>query len=78
MMVKLNMVDQSVFCAFDKLTIFPVPGGWGRKGATFINLKKVRKAMLQDALLMAWKNVAPAKLVQLHFPVNKKITKFKS
>jgi hypothetical protein len=68
MMVKLSLTDQSVFCAFDKTVIFPVPGGWGRKGATFVNLKKVRKAMLADALTTAWKNTAPPKMVAKYFP----------
>jgi hypothetical protein len=68
MMVKLSAVDQSVFCAFDKTVIYPVPGGWGTKGATFINLDKVRKSMLIDALTSAWKTVAPVKLVAKYFP----------
>ena len=67
MMVKLSPVDQSVFCAYNKDVIFPVPGGWGRQGATFINLKKVRKAMLIDALTTAWKRTAPAKLIEKYF-----------
>jgi len=67
-MVKLSLVDQSVFCAFDNTIIYPVPGGWGRRGATFINLKKVRRSMLMDALQVAWKHVAPPKLVQQYFP----------
>jgi hypothetical protein len=61
MMVKLPVREQSVFCAFDETVIFPVPGGWGRKGATFINLKKVKKAMLMDALQVAWKHTASKK-----------------
>lgn len=68
MMVKLSIVDQSVFCAFDKEVIYPVPGGWGRRGATFMNLKKVKKEMLLDALTTAWKNTAPSKLVMKYFP----------
>jgi len=67
MMVKLSLNDQSVFCAFDRNIIFPVPGGWGRKGATFIDLKKVRKSMLADALTTAWKTVAPEKMVIKYF-----------
>lgn len=67
MMVRLSLVDQSVFCSFDKEVIFPVPGGWGRQGATFINLKKIRKTMFLDALTSAWKNVAPPKLVVKYF-----------
>jgi len=66
-MVKLSAIDQSVFCAYDKEVIFPVPGGWGKHGATFINLKKVRKSMFLDALTTAWKSVAPAKLVDKYF-----------
>ena len=66
-MVKLSAIDQSVFCAFDKEVIFPVPGGWGKQGATFINLKKVKKSMLLDALSTAWKTTAPPKLVEKYF-----------
>ena len=57
-MVKLSPLDQSVFCAFDKTIIYPVPGGWGLKGATYINLKKIKKAMLKDALTVAYSLVA--------------------
>ena len=66
-MVKLTPVDQSVFCSFNDEVVFPVPGGWGKHGATFINLKKVRKSMLLDALTTAWKTVAPTKLVKKYF-----------
>src|SRR5690348_6166900 len=55
MMVRLNVVDQSVFCDIDKSMIYPVPGGWGSRGATFVNLQKVNKAILRDALITAWK-----------------------
>ena len=68
MMVKLSVIEQSVFCAFDKTIIYPVPGGWGQKGATMVNLKKVKKSMLLDALTTAWKTVAPPKLVAKYFP----------
>ena len=66
-MVKLSAIDQSVFCAYNKEVIFPVPGGWGKKGATFIDLKKVKKSMLLDALTTAWKTTAPSKLVEKYF-----------
>jgi len=68
MMVKLSVIEQSVFCAFDETIIYPVPGGWGRHGATMINLKKIKKDMFLDALTTAWKNIAPPKLVIKHFP----------
>lgn len=67
LMVKLTAVDQSVFCSFNKEVIFPVPGGWGRQGATFVNLKKVKKAMFLDALTTAWKTTAPPKLVEKYY-----------
>lgn len=68
MVVKLSLVDQSVFCAFDAAIIYPVPGGWGRQGWTMINLKKIKKAMLTDALTTAWKTVAPVTLIKKYFP----------
>ena len=67
LMVKLSMVDQSVFCSYNSEIIFPVPGGWGRQGATFINLQKIREKMMLDALTCAWKNVAPKKIIQQYF-----------
>ena len=66
-MVTLSAIDQSVFCSYDKDVIFPVPGGWGKKGATFIDIKKVKKTMFIDALTTAWKKTAPAKLVEKYF-----------
>jgi len=53
-MLKLSLVDQSVFCAYDNKIFFPVPGGWGKRGATFVELKKVRKDMFKDALKLAY------------------------
>ena len=46
-MVNLSPIDQSVFCSFNKGIIFPVPGGWGRHGSTFIDLKKVKKNLFK-------------------------------
>lgn len=68
MMVKFNIIDQSVFCEIDPAIIYPVPGGWGKNGHTFINLKKIKKEMLLDALTTAWKTVAPGSLVNKYFP----------
>ena len=62
--LKLSLHDQSVFCAFDKTIIYPVPGGWGRMGFTYVNLKKVRKTMFRDALTVAYCGTAPSKLAE--------------
>jgi hypothetical protein len=67
-MVKLSPTDQSVFCAFDKTVIYPVPGGWGRGGATFIELSTVKKVMLKDAITMAYCTTAPPKLAEKYWP----------
>jgi len=54
MMVTLSPIDQSVFNSFDPAIFYPVPNKWGLKGATFIELDKVRRDMLTDALTLAW------------------------
>ena len=53
-MLKLSLEDQSIFCSYNETLFFPVPGGWGKKGATFVELKKVRKDMFKDALTTAY------------------------
>ena len=63
-MVKLSLIEQSVFCAIDPSVIYPVPGGWGKHGATYIELKRVTASVLRDALKHAFANVAPATLVK--------------
>ena len=68
-MLKLSLVDQSVFCAYDIAVFFPVPGGWGKQGATFVDLKKVRKDMFTDALATAYNGVTsklPAKSKEMN------------
>ena len=57
-MLKLSLIEQSVFCSHNKTIFYPVPGAWGRRGATFVELKKVRKDMFNDALTMAYQDVA--------------------
>jgi hypothetical protein len=58
LMVKLSLIDQSVFNSFDPAVFYPVPNKWGLKGATFIELSKVRLDMLQDAITTAWQTVS--------------------
>ena len=63
--------DQSVFCAFDKTVIYPVANKWGLKGVTTVNLKKVKLAMLKDALTVAYCSKAPKKLAEQFYPGDK-------
>jgi YjbR len=60
-MLKLSLVSQSVFCSYNSAVFFPVPGGWGRKGATFVDLGKVRKDMFKDALTTAFNETSAKK-----------------
>jgi hypothetical protein len=53
----LSPTDQSVFCSYDDTIFYPVNGSWGKKGATFVNMKLVRKDMFKDALKCAYEKV---------------------
>lgn len=57
-MLKLPLVVQSVFCSYKEGVFFPVPNAWGKQGATFVQLEKVRKDMFKDALVIAYKSVS--------------------
>ncbi|HVE60183.1 MAG TPA: MmcQ/YjbR family DNA-binding protein [Chitinophagaceae bacterium] len=59
--LKLSPIDQSVFCSIDKTIIYPVPNKWGQQGATLIDLKKVRKSILKDALTTAYNEVSKSR-----------------
>ena len=52
-----SALEQSVFCAFDKTIIYPVPGGWRLQGSTIFELSKVKKAMLKDALTVVYNEI---------------------
>ena len=58
----LSLVDQSVFCKYDKAAMYPVPNKWGMKGATMVELKNVRRDVFKDALTTAYCKVAPKEL----------------
>ena len=65
-MVKLTPSQQEYFIESSPDAFMPVPGGWGRRGATRVVLKAVLKSEARNALAAAWRNVAPKSLVQLH------------
>ena len=62
-MVKLSPEDQHYFTKDHPEIFVPVKGAWGRRGATFIHLKLVKKEILRKALQAAWSNTAPKRLV---------------
>lgn len=52
-----SLVEQSVFCAFDRTIIYPVPGGWGRRGCTVFELSRIKKTMMKDALRLVYDEI---------------------
>ncbi len=62
MTVRLSLLDQDVFCSFDKNVVYPVPNAWAKYGWTHVNLRTIRKEMLNDILTVAYCTVAPKKL----------------
>src|SRR3978361_1743870 len=46
---------QMLFCPPNSEVIFPIPNGWGRQGATTINLNKATNKLVQSALKEAYK-----------------------
>ncbi len=60
--IKLSATDQDIFCLIDKEIIYPVPNKWGQQGWTLINLTKINKRILLDALTAAYCEVAPPAL----------------
>ena len=59
--LKLSLVDQSVFCDFGKTAVYPVPNKWGAQGWTTFELKKLSKEFLHDALATAYQQVVDVK-----------------
>jgi hypothetical protein len=56
----LSEVDQSVFSAYDKTVIYPVPNKWGKRGATYVDLENISKNIFKDALRIAYNRIAPS------------------
>jgi hypothetical protein len=64
-MLKLPLIEQSVFCSYDPTVFYPVPGGWGKKGSTFVDLGKVRKDIFKNALQIAYTQLrTPSKKIK--------------
>src|SRR4051812_5952438 len=56
-MVKLTPDQQSMVVEAEPEIFRPVPGGWGKGGATNVRLAKADATTLKSALTMAWKNI---------------------
>lgn len=64
--LKLTELQQSVFCAWDNTICYPVPGKWGQRGWTILQLDKADTDFARDMLKTSYCNVAPKKLAELY------------
>ena len=62
-MVKLSPEEQHYFCKDYPDAFVPVKGAWGRRGATSVLLKVVKKDVMRKAIEAAWRNTAPRRLL---------------
>lgn len=60
-MVILTPEEQYVYCKYAPEAFAPVPGKWGLKGCTHVNLKKVDKGVLKEAMDAAYAGKASKK-----------------
>ncbi|HTV05508.1 MAG TPA: MmcQ/YjbR family DNA-binding protein [Acidobacteriaceae bacterium] len=51
----LDPEQQAAFVEEEPDVFLPVPGGWGRMGATHVRLAKAKEELLRGALHTAWK-----------------------
>lgn len=62
-MVKLTPDQQEMRVAAEPEVFVPVPGGWGKGGATRLRLALCDELTARGALIDAWRNVAPKTLL---------------
>ena len=68
--VKLPSDVQAMLVDAEPDIFEPIPGGWGRRGATNLDLGAADEETLRSALLAAWRNVAPRGLVARYEPAS--------
>jgi hypothetical protein len=60
-MLRLSEPGQSVFTSSSPGVIYPVPGYWGTRGATFFDLTKVTKTIFKNALKASYSDISALK-----------------
>jgi hypothetical protein len=63
-MVKLTPEQQEAFVQAEPEVFSLFNGAWGSSGATKVNLRAAKKTTLRTALVLAWRNRAPKRLVK--------------
>jgi hypothetical protein len=62
--IQLTPEQQAMLMQAAPSAFVPVPGGWGRLGATNVVLAYAKEAIVESALILAWRNVAPKSLMK--------------
>jgi hypothetical protein len=62
-MVKLTPTQQEPLVRGEPKVFQPASGAWGRRGATIVQLDDADEPTVRQALLAAWRNTAPKRLV---------------
>jgi hypothetical protein len=63
-MAKLDPAQQASFVAEAPDHFRPARGVWGARGATIVTLRGARVPVVREALALAWRNVAPKRLLR--------------
>jgi hypothetical protein len=63
-MVKLTPEQQASFMWTEPNVFKPVKGAWGKRGCTTVVLDAAEELTVRQALLAAWRNTAPKRLVK--------------
>jgi hypothetical protein len=63
-MAKLTPEQQTLFVRTEPNVFQPVNGAWGRRGCTYVRLEAATEPSVRQALVAAWRNTAPKRLVQ--------------
>lgn len=61
--VKLTPEMQAAMTGAEPAVFEPIPGSWGRRGWTNVDLVEAGEETLRTALLAGWRSVAPPALV---------------
>ncbi|MHC5209861.1 MAG: MmcQ/YjbR family DNA-binding protein [Planctomycetota bacterium] len=65
--LKLTPEQQAALVRAEPDAYAAVPGGWGARGFTRVSLRAARVKSVREALILAWVNTAPRRLVREHF-----------
>ena len=63
--LNLKPKQQASYVADEPDVFRPIKGAWGLRGWTHVNLPLAQELTVRQALIAAWRNTAPKKLVKL-------------